>query len=139
GQHASFLGKRHDPLFVPRDPSAPDFSLPELSLPSGMTIDRLRKRRELQQLIDDQSRMLEWSAEARGIDSYWRRALDMLHSARIREAFDLSSEPDAIRESYGRHTYGQSLLLARRLVERGVRFVNVYFSASIGGQSKTSG
>jgi hypothetical protein len=139
GQHASFLGKAHDPLFVPQDPNAPDFGLPELSLPANLSLERLERRRGLQALIDSQSRLLEHSAEARGLDDYYQKALAMLGSKRVREAFDLASEAEALRERYGRHTYGQGCLLARRLVEAGVRFVSVYFSGSIGGQSTTSG
>jgi len=139
GQHASFLGKVHDPLFVGSDPNAADFSLPQLSLPSNLSIDRLERRRELQRLIDQQARMLDYSAEARGLDSYYEKALTMLNSPRVRQAFDLSKEPKAMRDAYGRTTYGQSCLLARRLVEAGVKFVTAYFSNNIGGQSTTQG
>jgi hypothetical protein len=139
GQHASFLGKVHDPLLITEDPSSADFKLPELSLPSGVTMSRLESRRELQKLIDRQSRLLDYSAEARGIDGHYERALSMLNSDRVRKAFDLSQEPAELRDKYGRHSYGQSCLLARRLVEAGVRFVNVYFSDSIGGQSTERG
>ena len=139
GQHASFLGKAHDPLLVTEDPNAADFRLPELSLPGNLSLDRLENRRELQKLVDRQSRLLEISPAARGLDAYYDKVLAMLNSPRVSQAFDLSAEPEALRESYGRHTYGQSCLLARRLVEAGVRFVNVYFSDSIGGQSTTRG
>jgi hypothetical protein len=139
GQHASFLGKEHDPLLVTEDPNADDFKLPELSLPAGVSMSRLENRRELQKLVDKQSRLLDFSAEARGIDAYYERALSMLNSDKVRKAFDLSQEPAELRDRYGRHTYGQSCLLARRLVEAGVRFVNVYFSDSIGGQSTERG
>jgi uncharacterized protein (DUF1501 family) len=90
-------------------------------------------------LIDRSTEMLEISSRARGIDAHYNRALTMLTSPRFRRAFDLSSEPLATRERYGRTTYGQGCLLARRLVEVGVKFVTVYFAASIGGQSKVSG
>ncbi|HUY88528.1 MAG TPA: DUF1501 domain-containing protein [Pirellulales bacterium] len=139
GQHASFLGKAHDPLLVTEDPNARDFRLPELSLPDNLSLDRLENRRELQKLVDRQSRLLEISPAARGLDAYYDKVLSMLNSPRVSQAFDLSAEPEKLRESYGRHTYGQCCLLARRLVEAGVRFVNVYFSNSIGGQSTTSG
>jgi hypothetical protein len=139
GQHASFLGKVHDPLLITEDPNAADFKLPELSLPAGVTMARLENRRELQKLVDKQSRLLDYSAEARGIDAHYERALSMLNSDRVRKAFDLSKEPAELRDRYGRHSYGQSCLLARRLVEAGVRFVNVYFSDSIGGQSTERG
>lgn len=139
GQHASFLGKKHDPFLVTEDPNDKNFRLPELSLPGNLSLDRLENRRELQQLVDRQSRLLEDSAAAQGLDAYYDKALSMLNSPRVSQAFNLSAEPAKLRESYGRHPYGQSCLLARRLVEAGVKFVNVYFSNSIGGQSTTSG
>jgi hypothetical protein len=139
GQAASFLGKFHDPFFVLRDPASPNFALPELSLPQGMSIERLSARREMMKLIDQQSRMLDISAEARGLDAYYEKAMAMLHSDRVRRAFDLGQEPQVMREAYGRTTYGQSCLLARRLVESGVKFVTVNFAESIGGQSTTEG
>jgi len=139
GQHGSFLGKAHDPFFFAQDPNSPAFALPELSLPSDMTVGRLEERRELQQLIDKQSRLLETSATAQGMDEYYTKALAMLNSTRLRDAFNLSAEKPSVRDAYGRHTYGQGLLLARRLVEAGAKFVTVYFSEGIGGQSFTSG
>jgi hypothetical protein len=139
GQHASFLGKACDPLLVTQDPNDDDFRLPELSLPAGLSLDRLENRREIQRLIDGQADLLDFSARARGIDATYAKALSMLTSPKVRRAFELSAEPEAVRERYGRTTYGQSCLLARRLVEAGTRFVNVYFAASIGGQSSTGG
>jgi hypothetical protein len=139
GQHGSFLGKIHDPLLVLRDPSEPGFGLPELSLPANLTYDRLASRRELQKVVDAQSRLLDYSAAAQGIDAYYDKALAMLHSTKLREAFSLDREPAAVRDAYGRTPYGQSCLLARRLVESGVKFVQVYFAESIGGQSTTDG
>ena len=69
------------------------------------------------------------------VDAYYSRALEMLNSRKVREAFNLSKEPDVLREAYGRTTYGQGCLLARRLVESGVKFDTVYFAQSIGGHS----
>jgi hypothetical protein len=138
-QHASFLGKQHDPLLFLEDPNDASFQLPELSLPEGLTVDRLQRRRELQKLVDQQARLLDYSAAAQGFDQYYERAISMLTSDRVRKAFDLSSESDSIRDRYGRTTYGQSCLLARRLVESGVKFVTVYFSASIGGRRVNEG
>lgn len=138
-QHASFLGKQHDPFLVKRDPNAADFSLPELSLPPGISYERLTARRELQKIVDQQTRLLDHSATARGIDAYYDRALAMLHSEKLRGAFNLATEAEKIREGYGRHSYGQSCLLARRLVETGVKFVTVYFDQYIGGQDTKSG
>ncbi len=140
GQHASFLGKAHDPMLFLQDPNSPTFALPELSLPAGIPFERLQARRELQQHhrrpgADDG--VLRRSA--RGLDAYYDRAIGMLQSPKLREAFNLSAEPEVMREAYGRTTYGQSCLLARRLVEAGTKFVTVYFSPSIGGRSTTEG
>jgi len=139
GQRGSFLGKQHDPFSVLRDPSSPGFALPELSLPPDISFERLSARRELQKLVDAQTRLLDYSSEARGIEGYYEKALAMLHSESLRTAFDLTREPDQVRDAYGRTAYGQSCLLARRLVEAGVKFVTVNFAPSIGGQSTTEG
>jgi hypothetical protein len=139
GQHASFLGPGHDPFFISQDPNSADFRLPELSLPDNLDPQRLADRREVMRLIDQSTELLEISARARGLDAHYQRALTMLTAPSFRRAFDLSSEPAALRDRYGRTTYGQGCLLARRLVEAGVRFVTVYFAATIGGQSVTSG
>jgi hypothetical protein len=139
GQHASFLGKAHDPLFFTEDPNSPGFRLPELSLPGNLSLDRLHRRREMLRIVDQQARLLDYSAEARGFDEYYDRAIGMLTSDKVRKAFDLSSEPPETRDRYGRTTYGQGCLLARRLAEAGVKFTTVYFSNNIGGRSSTSG
>ncbi|MFN4261423.1 MAG: DUF1501 domain-containing protein [Gemmataceae bacterium] len=133
GQHASFLGKTHNPLFIDQDPNSPDFRLPELSLPDNLTLERLQNRRDVMRWIDQQTELLDVSAKARGIDANYEKALTMLTSPKVKQAFDLSQEPAALRDRYGRTTYGQSCLLARRLIEAGARFVNVYFSGRIGG------
>lgn len=139
GQRASFLGRRHDPLFFRDDPNAADFQLTQLSLPADVSLDRLSSRQGLQQIINRQAKQLDQSAAAQGLNAFYGRALEMLNSPDVRRAFDLSAEPVELREAYGRTTYGQSCLLARRLVEHGVKFVTVYFAPSIGGRSKTDG
>ena len=96
GQHASFLGKAHDPFFISQDPNSPDFRLPELSLPANLTLDRLENRREVQRVIDRQSELLEFSARARGIDAAYEKALTMLTAPRVKKAFDLSEEPASL-------------------------------------------
>jgi len=138
GQHASFLGKSHDPFFFSQDPNSSSFSLPELTLPANIPFERMQARRELQRMVDQQARLMDNPA-ARGFDAYYDKALAMLQSPRLRKAFNISEEPEVVREAYGRTTYGQSCLLARRLVEAGTKFVTVYFSESIGGQSTESG
>lgn len=139
GQHASFLGKLHDPFLFTQDPNMEGFRLPELSLPEGVPLERLAARGELLRLVDQQARLLDYSAQARGMDAYHAKAVAMLQSDRVRSAFDLAAESPETRERYGKTTYGQSCLLARRLVESGVKFVTVYFSNNIGGQSSSGG
>ena len=139
GQRASFLGRRHDPFFFRDDPNSADFRLTQLSLPADVSLDRLSSRQGLQQIINRQAKDLDQSAAAQGLNAFYGRALEMLNSPDVRRAFDISAEPAALREAYGRTTYGQSCLLARRLVEHGVKFVTVYFAPSIGGRSKTDG
>lgn len=139
GQHASFLGKSHNPLFIADDPNGKSFRLPELTLPEGLTPERLESRQELLKLIDAQSDLMENSLVAKGLDESYQKAVAMLTSPAFKSAFDLKAEPDKLRDSYGRTTYGQSCLLARRLVEAGAKFINVYFSRSIGGSGDSGG
>jgi hypothetical protein len=139
GQHASFLGRQHDPMFFQEDPNSPDFRLPELTLPGTLSLQRLDNRHNLLQQLDAQSDALETSATAQGLETYYNRAFGMLASARLRDAFDLGREPAPMRDRYGRTTYGQSCLLARRLVESGVRMVTVYFSPNIGNGGNGGG
>lgn len=134
GQTASFLGKPFDPFFIGQDPSRSSFRLPELSLPDSLPLERLDDRRGLLRMIDAQGDLLGWSDTAQGIDAFYDRAMVMLASPQVKRAFDLSRETPGLRDAYGRSTYGQSCLLARRLVEAGVRFVTVYYSSSIGGK-----
>jgi Protein of unknown function (DUF1501) len=139
GQHASFLGQSHDPFFIGQDPNEPNFRLPELSLPANISAARLENRREVMSIIDRSTELLEMSGRARGIDAHYQRAFNLLSSRTFRNAFDLSREPAIMRQRYGRTTYGQGCLLARRLVEAGVRFVTVYFAPNIGGQDFLGG
>ncbi len=133
GQHASFIGKIYDPFFIGQDPNSPNFSLPELVLPSGINPERIANRKEMMAIIDSETKIIEKSAKAKGIQDNYDRAHEMLTSKSIRAAFDISAEPVAVRQRYGRTTYGQSCLLARRLVEAGAAFINVYFAPQIGG------
>src|SRR5262249_51445128 len=110
-----------------------DFQLPELSLPEDVTVDRLQDRRSLLGLLDRQTRLAELSGEARGMDTYHERAFTMLSSPQVRAAFDMEQEPAKVRDEYGRTTFGQCCLLARRLVERGTRLVTVFYSQPGGG------
>lgn len=119
---AAFLGAEYDPMVVP-DPSAKDFKLPDLSLPKGMTMERLADRRSFLNLVDQHYRMKAKIAEQGEKDPFIQQAQNMILSPAVREAFDLSRESEQTKDTYGRHGFGQSVLLARRLVEAGSRFV----------------
>jgi hypothetical protein len=131
GQDAGFLGSAHVPFQVNADPGAPDFRLSDLDLPGDLTIDRLDHRAELLRRLDARRRRVEERADAGGrppdpSDVYTQKAFGLLHSEAVRRAFDLAAEDPRLRDRYGRTKLGQSMLLARRLVEAGVRFVTVY-------------
>jgi hypothetical protein len=125
GQDAGFLGKTFDPFVLGADPGAPDFKVPDLLPPDYISAVREARRRTLRQAIDGSIGAFEASADARLLDANFAQAYALMSSRTAREAFDLKAEPDAVRDRYGRTRFGQSCLLARRLVERGVRFVTI--------------
>jgi hypothetical protein len=120
GYFAGLLGKSHDPLFVLRDPNAPDFSVPELTLPVEIGLDRLERRQELRRQIDA-GFVSRASVVTDTMDEFQRRAFGLLSSAATQQAFQMERESAATRDAYGRNIYGQSVLLARRLIEAGTR------------------
>jgi hypothetical protein len=132
GEFAGFLGKMYDPLWVLSDPNASGFNVQELTLPAEVNLERLDDRKAILDNLDAQSRLAD-KAAVMGMKAYRARALDLLSSPATKKSFALDKESDRVRDRYGRHTYGQSVLLARRLIEAGVRFVTVYYSAGIGG------
>ncbi|MHC4876135.1 MAG: DUF1501 domain-containing protein, partial [Planctomycetota bacterium] len=121
--YATYLGGAHNPFITNSDPNEADFRVRDLSLSSGLTFDRLEHRRSLLASIDDYRRRADISMS--DMSGQQQAAFNLLTSAAVRDAFDLSHEPESLRDDYGRHTFGQSALLARRLVERGVTFVTV--------------
>lgn len=125
GQEAGFLGKQHDPFVLNADPSAKDFRVPDLLPPSDLPALRTDRRRKLRELVDSNVKQFEASPQARLVDANFEQAYRLMTSPTAREAFALEQEPDSMRDRYGRNRFGQSCLLARRLVERGVRFVTV--------------
>jgi uncharacterized protein (DUF1501 family) len=102
-------------------------------LPAEVDVQRVEDRQAILDQLDRQSRLADRAAAIQGMNTYRGRAIDLLRSPAARKAFALHEESDRVRQRYGRTTYGQSCLLARRLVEAGVRFVTVYYSAGIGG------
>jgi hypothetical protein len=141
GPWAGFLGQGYDPLctectaYLDRpQKSGPSDDMQRVrgevlfrgtDLPAGITVDRFNSRRSLLAQVEDQLRGLENQPAPQGHAKKQQLAFDLITSAPVREAFDLRREPDRVRERYGRSLFGDALLLGRRLVERGVRFVNV--------------
>lgn len=125
GQHGGWLGPAHDPLLVGGDPSAQGWQVPALQLPDGITPRLLADRYALLQQLDAQRSAWDRAAAANRMTGDQAKAASLLSSSAVRTAFDLEQEPAAVRERYGRNIHGQCVLLARRLVEQGVPFVNV--------------
>jgi hypothetical protein len=132
GQFGGLLGKRYDPFIIARDPSRPDFAVRELQLQPEVSVARLDDRLGLLRAIDRQQRRAEQHPAHAGMDQYYERAWSLLTSPAAKQAFDLAQEPEAVRDRYGRNIVGQSLLLTRRLVEAGVRFVTCYHGLNPG-------
>ena len=130
GQSGGLLGSAFDPLVVERDPNAPNFRVDELSL--RVDHARLEDRRRLLASIDQQVEEHEALAATVSRASYYERAFSMLTSPRAKQAFDLSQEDDRVRDRYGRSKSGQTLLLGRRLIEAGVRFVTCFSGSNPG-------
>jgi hypothetical protein len=142
GMGAGILGRQYDPLLVEVERNALDgrgnfttaarsgplFRVPEFSLQAGVTSERFDSRQRLLQHFESQRRDMLESADLVEMDGFYRQAFDLLTSTRIMEGFDISQEPHPLRERYGLNAFGQSCLLARRLIERGSRFVQVNFS-----------
>lgn len=124
GVGGGLLGPTCDPVSV-ADPSGKQVSLPGLTLSADISADRLGQRRELLDAVDGLRSRLHASESVERMDQFYRRAVDMLTSPRVREAFDLSREKESLRDRYGANRFGQSCLMARRLVEAGTRFVQV--------------
>jgi hypothetical protein len=126
GQSSGFLGSAHEPFQMEADPNAADFRISELEPSDGVTRDRLERREYLLSGTERVSTRKNVSDSAAELGAYHHKALEMLRSGPVRSAFRLAAEEPRLRDRYGRTTHGQSLLLARRLVEAGVRFVAVY-------------
>ncbi len=124
---AHFLGGHRDPFQTGGDPNRDDFKVNNLNLPSGLSIDRLEDRRALKGRLDQLARQVERTASFETLDEFDLAAYEFVCGDAARKAFDLSSEDPRIRDLYGRHGWGQSTLLARRLVEAGSTFVTVHF------------
>jgi hypothetical protein len=130
GQFGGCLGMHHDPMVLDADPNAADFRVRNLKLDASLTIDKFQERLGLLDQLKRHGRTIS-SSTAADIDVYQSQAVKIVTSEKAASAFDLSQESPQLRDRYGRHTWGQSHLLARRLVESGVRFVSAVNGRSI--------
>tara|TARA_Y100001960_G_scaffold176120_1_gene184725 strand:+ start:5385 stop:6713 length:1329 start_codon:yes stop_codon:yes gene_type:complete len=121
--YSAYLGGGYNPFIVNSDPASSNFQVRNLTLPAGLSGERLGDRLGLLQSMDQLKRSNE--PMMADVDSHHQQAFELLTSRRVRDAFDIDAEQDSTRQSYGMHTFGQSALVARRLVERGVTFVTV--------------
>jgi len=126
-ESAAFLDAQHNALNGGGDPSLGNFRPPDFALPDGIDLDRLESRSHLLRQLDAVQRSLDNNSQVRDLDDINQQALQLICGNKARDAFDISQEPDAMKEKYGRHAWGKSTLLARRLVEAGVSFVTVNF------------
>jgi uncharacterized protein (DUF1501 family) len=123
GQYAGFLGPKYDIMQVTQDPNRPDFKIDNLRPADGMNVDALKDRVALLEAVNSQQKWLAESAETKKLSDQQHQAVSVLTSGKVAKAFEIDREPAAIRDKYGRHAFGQSILLARRLVEAGVPVV----------------
>lgn len=141
GEHAGWLGRRYNPLTTQIDKKSLtdnpywrdctdeelNFQVAGLAAREGITLDRLQSRRSLLDQMNDELRQLGRLGGATGLDAFQQRAFALVTSEKTREALDIRRESAELRDKYGRHLFGQSCLMARRLVEAGVRFVTVHY------------
>ena len=123
---AAYLGVAHNPFNSGGDPNAADYKVPNLNLPSDLSLPRLEDRHSLLGSLDRIRREVDSSGVMDGLDSFNQQAYQLITGERARQAFDISQEDPALRDKYGRNSFGQSALLARRLVEAGVTFVTIH-------------
>jgi len=139
GFYGGFLGGSYDPLFVLRDPNAADFAVPELTLTAEVPGGRLAARRQLLTRVEQPFASTSAQTAVDSMDGFQQRALDLLTSETAQRAFRIAEEPDGVRESYGRNIYGQSVLLARRLIEASTRVVTISWAPDANATWDTHG
>jgi hypothetical protein len=135
GQAGGFLGKALDPFALMADPSKPNFKVPDLLPPDLIGAVRMERRQKMREVVEGALRQFEASEDARLMDENFHAAFRLMTSEQARAAFDLSQEPDSVRDRYGRNRFGQCCLLARRLVENGVRFVTLNTFLTVFGET----
>jgi hypothetical protein len=139
GFFGGMLGRAYDPLFVLKDPNATDFAVPELTLTADVSLERLSAREALFRTIEEQFQRGPGRSAYDGMDGFRRRALGLLTSERTQNALRISDEAEKTRDSYGRNIYGQSVLLARRMIEAGTRMVTLSWAPDANATWDTHG
>ncbi len=139
GFFGGFIGRGYDPLFVLADPNRPDFSIPELTLVADVTHRRLDARRRLFQSLESDGARQVADRGTSGMNAFQQKALDLLSTPAAQAAFRIEDEPEKVREAYGRNIYGQSVLLARRLIEAGTRLVTLSWAPDANATWDTHG
>jgi uncharacterized protein (DUF1501 family) len=124
---SGYLSSSYGPFGLGGDPAKEDFKVKDLTLPNGITEDRFNKRRSLLNTVDDHFRQMEKSDALSSMDNFYNDAYSLISSKEAREAFDMKKESDKTKERYGKNEAGQRMLLSRRLVESGVRFVSMTY------------
>jgi hypothetical protein len=137
GQSPGFLGPKYSPLAIDQELLAENVRIGAVTPDAELSVARLTGRQDLLKQIDGQRRLLDQIAEARSLDGYQQRAFGLLSSPATSKAFDLASEPAALRDRYGRTQFGQSCLLARRLAQAGVPMINVHYCHTPAGSWDT--
>ena len=130
----AYLNPSYGPFTVHGDPSSPTFKIPNIGLDDAAKAARLSERVRLRQELDRLDRAVDQAGTMQAIDEFEAQALQLLTSPKARDAFDLTKEPDALRDRYGRHAWGQQCLMARRLVEAGVEIVTTTFDGPLCGR-----
>ena len=124
---SGYLSTAHGPFSLGSDPAAAGFAVRDLNMGAGITSERFDRRRDILSTVDEHFRTLEKSDSLTAMDSFYQAAYALVSSKEAREAFNLTAEPDAVRNAYGRNEAGQRMLMARRLVQSGVRFVSLTY------------
>jgi hypothetical protein len=124
---ANYIGIQHNPFETEGDPNAPNFQVQNIQIPTDLSIARLQDRQGLSKTFDRLRRDLDSRGTVAATDRFDQQAFDLVTGAAARKAFDINSEDPRLRDKYGRHNWGQSTLLARRLVEAGSTFVTVHY------------
>jgi uncharacterized protein (DUF1501 family) len=125
GQGAGYLGAKHEPFFLRGDAAAAGFRISDLEAPKGIDPARLKDRKALLEAVDNAQRAFDVTEDIRSRDNAYEQAFGLIFAEKAKKAFDIGAEKEELRDRYGRNTFGQSCLLARRLVEHGVRLVTV--------------